>query len=98
MLTASASAFEKSGSAAGVPAPTDKTVDLSTNKKAIDAEDSGSVVRIPGLGALGVLPKLDFGLELLYGDDRPDVVTREKEDGLPGLQLDGWEKIYEEQS
>jgi hypothetical protein len=30
-------------------------------------------VRIPGLGKLGVLPKMDFGLELLYGanDGRP---------------------------
>jgi hypothetical protein len=36
--------------------------------------DSGSAgnskgldVRIPGLGKLGVLPKLDFGLDILYG-------------------------------
>jgi hypothetical protein len=28
---------------------------------------SGTEVRIPGIGAVGVLPKLDFGLELLYG-------------------------------
>jgi len=28
---------------------------------------TGTEVRIPGLGKLGVLPKLDFGLELLYG-------------------------------
>ena len=27
----------------------------------------GTEVRIPGLGSVGVLPKLDFGLELLYG-------------------------------
>ena len=27
----------------------------------------GQEVRIPGLGKLGVFPKLDFGLELLYG-------------------------------
>lgn len=27
----------------------------------------GIEVRIPGLGKLGVLPKFDFGLELLYG-------------------------------
>lgn len=31
------------------------------------AGDSGTEVRIPGLGKLGVLPKMDFGLELLYG-------------------------------
>ena len=28
---------------------------------------AGTEVRIPGLGKLGVIPKLDFGLELLYG-------------------------------
>ena len=34
----------------------------------------GTEVRIPGLGKLGVLPKLDFGLDVLYGaaeDRRP---------------------------
>lgn len=27
----------------------------------------GTEVRFPGLGKLGTLPKMDFGLELLYG-------------------------------
>lgn len=31
------------------------------------APTTGVEVRIPGLGKLGVLPKFDFGLELLYG-------------------------------
>jgi hypothetical protein len=50
-----------------------------------DSKSGGAEVRIPGLGKLGVLPKLDFGLELLYGaaeqkraeepsDDRNDEV------------------------
>lgn len=48
--------------------------------------DAGTVVRIPGIGKLGVLPKLDFGLELLYGANRtqPDVtpeVTQDADDG-----------------
>lgn len=30
-------------------------------------EGTGTEVRIPGFGKVGVLPKLDFGLELLYG-------------------------------
>lgn len=29
--------------------------------------DAGTEIRIPGLGRLGTLPKMDFGLELLYG-------------------------------
>lgn len=27
----------------------------------------GQEIRLPGLGAIGTLPRLDFGLELLYG-------------------------------
>jgi hypothetical protein len=30
----------------------------------------GTEVRIPGVGKVGVLPKLDFGLELLYGNEQ----------------------------
>lgn len=35
--------------------------------------DEGTEIRIPGLGKLGTLPKMDFGLELLYGaaDGKP---------------------------
>lgn len=90
MLTASAVAFEKAGSVGGVVAPADKSLDLSSSKKVIEPKDSGSVVRIPGLGALGVLPKLDFGLELLYGDERPELAPREKEDAdSDGLSIRG---------
>ncbi len=39
-------------------------------------QGTGTEVRIPGFGKVGVLPKLDFGLELLYGateaQGRPD--------------------------
>ena len=31
--------------------------------------ETGTEIRIPGLGKLGTLPKMDFGLELLYGAD-----------------------------
>ena len=30
-------------------------------------QGTGTEVKIPGLGTVGVLPRLDFGLELLYG-------------------------------
>jgi hypothetical protein len=30
-------------------------------------QGTGTEVRIPGIGKVGILPKLDFGLELLYG-------------------------------
>ena len=32
---------------------------------------TGTEVRIPGMGSIGVLPKLDLGLELLYGANEP---------------------------
>lgn len=34
---------------------------------AITGKDKGTEVIIPGIGSVGKLPKLDFGLELLYG-------------------------------
>jgi hypothetical protein len=32
-----------------------------------DAKSGGTEIKVPGVGTVGVLPKLDFGLELLYG-------------------------------
>ncbi len=37
----------------------------------------GTEVRIPGIGTVGVLPKLDFGLELLYGANEPKGGTQD---------------------
>jgi hypothetical protein len=34
-----------------------------------DSKPNGTELRIPGIGSLGTLPKLDFGLDLLYGQD-----------------------------
>ena len=46
-------------------APGDPKTGLS-DETAVKPE-TGTEIRIPGLGKLGVLPKMDFGLELLYG-------------------------------
>jgi hypothetical protein len=32
-----------------------------------DTKSGGTELRIPGIGSLGIVPKLDFGLDLLYG-------------------------------
>lgn len=32
-----------------------------------DEQSGGTELKVPGIGSVGVLPKLDFGLELLYG-------------------------------
>ena len=42
-------------------------LDLSLPSDLGSGKGAGTEVRIPGIGTLGVLPKLDFGLELLYG-------------------------------
>jgi hypothetical protein len=51
----------------------------------------GTEVRIPGLGKLGVLPKMDFGLELLYGanGNQPAVVDPEDVPTTDDLRIRG---------
>ena len=63
---------EKSGAAAPI-APQVQTLDGKPGLQlSVPEAGKGTEVRIPGLGKLGVLPKLDFGLDILYGatDDR----------------------------
>lgn len=38
----------------------------------------GTEVRIPGFGMVGILPKLDFGLELLYGANEQKLLPEDK--------------------
>lgn len=54
---------------ASQPAPAPESKGLGIGDISADPSKSsgGTEVRIPGLGKLGVLPKMDFGLELLYG-------------------------------
>ena len=44
-----------------------------------DAKPNGTELRIPGIGSLGVVPKLDFGLDLLYGAGSDPVQERPQE-------------------
>jgi len=50
---------------------------------------SGTEIRIPGLGKVGVLPKLDFGLELLYGANEQQKGTVEDKTNPDDVQLRG---------
>lgn len=87
----SAYAFQEQGGAPPVApapaeakpaAPAEKGLDFST-PRVEDSEGAGTEIRIPGLGKLGVLPKMDFGLELLYGANegrQPDPVEPPAED------------------
>lgn len=91
-LTHAAAAFEettvgggdaKSAPAAPVlelpkgPLPGGKALDLSGGQLNL-GKTSGTEVRIPGLGTVGVLPKLDFGLELLYGANEQKGMPQDK--------------------
>lgn len=83
--TASFALEEQKGAAAPQPpaaeAPKAQVQDGATVAK----PDAGTEIRIPGLGKLGTLPKMDFGLELLYGANdtgKPqDPIPSEPENG-----------------
>lgn len=96
MMSATASsAFEETrgggAGSAGTPAPStsaDPGLQLKLEGTGIVvAPPTGTEVRIPGLGRLGILPKLDFGLELLYGVnekslDERRLLPEQSDDGL----------------
>lgn len=50
--------------------------------------NSGTEVKIPGIGTLGKLPKLDFGLELLYGGSN-DPAMEKHDDNNDDVQIKG---------
>lgn len=85
MAIASTAAYafqEQQGAAPASPAgqqaaPSGTPMDLSTGDVPVKPA-TGTEVRIPGLGKLGVLPKMDFGLELLYGATEGKQMERER--------------------
>ncbi|MDX2201244.1 MAG: hypothetical protein NW223_00695 [Hyphomicrobiaceae bacterium] len=50
---------------------------------------TGTEVKIPGLGTVGVLPKLDFGLELLYGATDPKTGVPDVKDESNDVRIRG---------
>lgn len=99
LCTARAVAFQEQP--AGSPAPAapatppaaEQPSKPNTNLSAPDAAGNnagGTEVRIPGLGKLGNLPKMDFGLELLYGAaDNKQSEQPQREDGRDELTIRG---------
>lgn len=92
LLATAAHAFEKqqlgtpAGSSSGSQVPGAKLADPSAAASAAKERGaSGTAITIPGLGTVGVIPKMDFGMELLYGaDSKPqaEVAPEVVEDGL----------------
>jgi hypothetical protein len=69
LLLVSTAAFafqEQSGVSAPASTPA-QTPSAALDVPSVADRPIGTDVRIPGLGRLGSLPKMDFGLELLYG-------------------------------
>ena len=54
---------------------------LSDPGVAVPRIDSGTKIRVPGLGVIGEIPKMDFGLELLYGASQPKTGDHERSEG-----------------
>jgi hypothetical protein len=91
LMGQSALAFEETTVGAGEPKaaaapvlelPKDLPKSAEDSAKGLNLEmqltPPGTEIRIPGLGKVGVLPKLDFGLELLYGANEPKGTFEDK--------------------
>jgi hypothetical protein len=82
------------GPGAGLAAPPSTQEPFNKNGLNLDvtppsAGKSGPEIRLPGLGTIGKLPKLDFGLELLYGATEPKTPLEDKFDPNNELQVRG---------
>jgi len=95
IASSSALGFQEQGGqgAAGAPAgsaPAAAAPEAAMVPGSVVKEPSaGTEVRIPGLGKLGVLPKMDFGLELLYGANEPKESVEEREVPTDDLTIRG---------
>jgi hypothetical protein len=98
VISSAAFAFQEQTAGGGAaPAP---AAAASGQTKALSIEQpdvrlpstAGTEVRVPGLGKLGVLPKMDFGLELLYGASdakRQDPAGQPRDDNRDDLTIRG---------
>ncbi|MEO0620426.1 MAG: hypothetical protein AAFZ01_14245 [Pseudomonadota bacterium] len=78
-----------SASAPGAPPSTLEPSELELSiPDASTAPSKGPTISLPGVGTIGTLPKLDFGLELLYGDE-PAASTPEDESLDGDLRIRG---------
>jgi len=79
----------KAQAAPQTPAPAAPEAGFSDPAEAAP-KNEGTEVKIPGLGTVGVLPKLDFGLELLYGaQEAQERAPIEQKTGEGDLQIKG---------
>lgn len=80
-------AFEeqKMAPSGGASAPTAGAssggVSLTDPGVALPRASAGTKIRVPGLGVIGEIPKMDFGLELLYGASQPKASDNDRNEG-----------------
>jgi hypothetical protein len=74
VLAGPSMAFEQQLNAIGSDAPS-ASVAPDSRGASKGATKPAPTLEVPGIGNLGVIPKLDFGLELLYGDRSSNTVT-----------------------
>ena len=91
LLASPVFAFERVGGAGSKKTTETDTVPLGlVEDKATTNNSTGGGLVFPSLGVLGVLPKLDFGLELLYRENQPQVVVpEENNEDAEGLRIKG---------
>ena len=89
VVSTASMAFEEqkmnSGSAASVPGEASSSVTtqglgITAPELKVPKADAGTKIRVPGLGVIGEIPKMDFGLELLYGASQNKVIESERGD------------------
>ncbi len=51
--------------------------------------DAGTKIRVPGLGVIGEIPTMDFGLELLYGASQTKQLENERNPEPSGVMVRG---------
>jgi len=60
---------------------------LRTNSE--DASESPTAISVPGIGTVGIIPKLDFGMELLYGNEEKQQTQQLPDAEEDSLQIRG---------
>lgn len=80
---------ETPAQAPAAAAPVEQPAGMTLSPAEAPKPATGTEVRIPGLGKLGVLPKMDFGLELLYGANDPKLPEAEQEPTPDDLTIRG---------
>jgi hypothetical protein len=67
----------------------DPSKGLNTSPSGLHLQTEGTEVNIPGLGKVGVLPKLDLGLEILHGSHEEKGTPQDKGNSDDAVRLRG---------